>query len=162
MGQFDDFINRYFDPGFAAPATSYGVRCWLATNQDGGAVSYVNDVLGYQPGGDAYPMPFVTGEVHQLFNDRTSEHPFDPDSADRTIITLKPMRPVDQTSLIGAPGEPVIQVEFRSITWGGRFQLRDLTCRANVLSGYGSPIGQPAGVPEALYTLSLGTPFDIV
>ena len=92
MGQFDDFINRYFDPGFAAPATSYGVRCWLATNQDGGAVSYVNDVLGYQPGGDAYPVPFATGEVHQLFNDRTSEHPFDPDSADRTIITLKPMR----------------------------------------------------------------------
>jgi hypothetical protein len=159
MGQFDDFISRYFQQRFVADVASYAIPCWLATNQEGGPVSYARSDLGYQsrPNG----LPFVTGEVQQLFDDRTSARPFDPASADRTIITLRPQTHPDLTTIGGGGvGEQVIQVEFVSITWGGgRFDLQDVACRASVITGYGSPIGQRGS--EALYTLSFGTPYNI-
>src|SRR4051794_24489039 len=103
MGQFDAFVNRYFDVRFVAPVTQYGVRCWLATNQQGGGVSYATSLLGYErvAAATASRSVSVTGEFTQLFDDRhgRSGHSFDPDSGDRIIVPLRPTLPVDPRSL---------------------------------------------------------------
>src|SRR5256885_1634044 len=98
MGQFDDFVSRYFRPEFSGPSV-YGIRCWLAINQEGGPVSYAyaRDLLLYHPG-VGHADPYVTGELNQLFSDRIGTQPFDINSGDRTIVTLKPWWAPDQQS----------------------------------------------------------------
>ncbi|MBC8031268.1 MAG: hypothetical protein H7Z16_14235 [Pyrinomonadaceae bacterium] len=169
MGQFDTFVERYFNRGFVGQGTTFEATCWLTTIQEGGGVSYVRSPLRYQHGASADAWPILTGVVDHRFDDRTAAQNFDPNSADQTRITFRPIIPLDFSRSIsvpggvgggggGIPGELTMQVELESITWGGRYRLQGLKCRANVISGYGSPIGNPPGVSEALYALSLGPP----
>ena len=166
MGQFDEFINTYFEPRLANQ--EHVLPCWLVIIQEGGGVSYIRSDLGYRirentvsVGVENESRPYATGEVSQTFDSRLTMNgrlPFDPAQADRLRVTITPIMS-SSYDFGGGPTEARIQVSFDGITWPGSYTLQGLTCRANVLSGYGPAIGRDG---EALFALALGSPYTLV